>query len=130
TTGPGDTPSRRRVFSCYPQAPADEQGCAREILTSLASTAYRQLLDANDPAVDTLFGFYEQGREGSSFDAGIERALAMLLVNPRFLFRLETEPDDVAPGAVYRISDVDLASRLSFFLWSSIPDAELLTLAS
>src|SRR5690606_36502366 len=118
------------IFSCYPQAPADEPSCAREILTTLASTAYRELLAADDPAVDALLAFYEQGREDSSFDAGIERALAMLLVNPRFLFRLETEPDDVAPGTAYRISDGDLASRLSFFLSSSIPDTERLTLAA
>ena len=128
-TGAGDSPSRRRIFSCYPESPAVEQACAREILVSLASSAYREPLAASDPAIDFLFGFYERGRADAGFDGGIERALAMLLVNPRFLFRLETEPEDLAPGEVYRIRDFDLASRLSFFLWSSIPDAELVALA-
>lgn len=128
-TGAGDSPSRQRIFSCYPQAPADEPACAREILAGLASSAYRRPLAADAAEVDFLFDFYEQGRADSGFDGGIERALAMLLVNPRFLFRIESEPADLAPGEAYRISDLDLASRLSFFLWSSIPDAELLALA-
>ena len=129
-TGAGDSPSRRRIFSCYPGSPADEPACAREILVSLASAAYREPLASSDPEIDFLFGFYERGRADAGFDGGIERALAMLLVNPRFLFRDETEPEDLAPGEVYRIRDLDLASRLSFFLWSSIPDAELLALAA
>ena len=128
-TAAGDSPSRQRIFSCYPETPDDEPACAREILVSLASSAYRRPLAANDAAIDFLFDFYEQGRADSGFDGGIERALAMLLVNPRFLFRVENEPADLAPGEVYRITDLDLASRLSFFLWSSIPDAELLALA-
>jgi len=128
-TGPGDTPSRRRIFSCYPGGPAEEAGCAREILSRLASSAYRALLDENDPEIDFLFGFFEQGQRDAGFEAGIQRALAMMLINPRFLFRFETEPEEIAPGEAYRIPDLDLASRLSFFLWSSIPDDELLSLA-
>ncbi len=129
-TGAGDSPSRRRIFSCYPEQAGDEPACAREILVSLASSAYRKPLTASAPEIDFLFDFYEQGRAESGFDGGIERALAMLLINPRFLFRIENEPADLAPGEIYRIADLDLASRLSFFLWSSIPDAELLELAA
>jgi hypothetical protein len=128
-TGPGDTPSRRRIFSCYPTEPAEEAGCAREILSGLASSAYRKPLGTTDPEIDFLFGFFEQGQRDAGFEDGIQRALAMMLINPRFLFRLEAEPDGLAPGEAYRVSDLDLASRLSFFLWSSIPDDELLSLA-
>jgi hypothetical protein len=129
-TGRGDTPTRQRIFSCYPADPADQDPCAREILTRLASAAYRRPLESRDPEVEFLFDFFEQGQHAGGFEAGIQRALAMMLVNPRFLFRFEDEPDGLAPGSVYRISDLDLASRLSFFLWSSIPDAELLALAA
>ncbi|MDX1561386.1 MAG: DUF1592 domain-containing protein [Gammaproteobacteria bacterium] len=134
-TGPGETPSRQRIFSCYPDpaaanAAAEEIACARQILTRLASAAYRQPLEHDDPEVDFLFAFYEQGREAADFESGIARALATMLINPRFLFRFEHEPYDVPAGGVYPISDIDLASRLSFFLWSSIPDGELLALAA
>jgi hypothetical protein len=128
--GAGDTPSRRRIFSCYPSSPADEAPCARQILSRLTSLAYREPLDAEDPEIGLLYDFFEQGQQEAGFESGIQRALAMMLINPRFLFRFAHEPDDVAPGDVYRISQLDLASRLSFFLWSSIPDEELLQIAS
>jgi mono/diheme cytochrome c family protein len=128
--GAGETPSRQRIFSCFPQSQPEEAPCAREILSRLASSAYRELLDPADPEVESLFAFYSEGRAEGGFEAGIQRALAMLLIDPRFLFRFEYEPDALAAGKAYRISDYDLASRLSFFLWSSIPDRTLLELAA
>ena len=127
--GPGDTPSRRAIFVCRPEsaAPADEERCARTILGALARRAYRRPVDAGD--LDTLMRFYRAGREGAGFDAGIQLALERVLVAPDFLFRVVRDPDDAAPGTVYPLSGVDLASRLSFFLWSSGPDDELLDLA-
>lgn len=131
-TGLGDTPSRRQIFTCYPQEAAQEQSCAREILTEVATRAYRRPLNAEDPAVDTLMQFYENSRnaEGANFESGIQGALTWLLVDPKFLYRFEQEPDSVAAGEVYHVSDLELATRLSFFLWSSIPDERLLTLAA
>jgi hypothetical protein len=129
-TGPGASPSRERIFTCYPSGEADQPTCAREILAGLGSRAYRRLLPTDDPSVDFLYDFFEQGRDEAGFEAGIQRALAMMLINPRFLFRLEQEPDELAAGEAYEISNYDLASRLSFFLWSSIPDTELLHLAA
>jgi cytochrome c551/c552 len=126
-TGPGDTPSRRRIFVCRPAAAAEEPVCAKKILSTLALHAYRQ--PPSDADLDTLLSFYETGRKNGNFDAGIEQALARVLVDPRFVFRFEREPAGVAAGAVYRVSDLELASRLSFFLWSSIPDDELLDVA-
>ena len=126
-TGPGDTPSRRRLLICAPVAVADELPCARKILTSLATRAYRRPLAGID--IDTLLEFYRAGRQ-QSFEFGIERALARVLVDPQFLFRFEREPAQVAPGAAFRVTDLELASRLSFFLWSSIPDDELLGVAA
>ncbi|HXH24171.1 MAG TPA: DUF1592 domain-containing protein, partial [Vicinamibacterales bacterium] len=126
--GPGDTPSRRRIFTCRPAAPAEEEPCARRILSALARRAYRGPVSAAE--LDTLLSFYRQGRKEGDFETGIQVALARVLVAPRFLYRIEEEPAALAPGSVYRISDVELASRLSFFLWSSIPDDELLELAS
>ena len=123
--GPGDTPSRRRLFTCAPAA--DEKACARETLSSLARFAYRRPVAAAD--VDTLMGFYRSGRGGGGFDAGIQLALERLLISPDFLFRIERDPADRAPASVYQLSDIELASRMSFFLWSSIPDAELLEVA-
>ncbi len=128
--GTGDTPSRRKVFICHPAAASEEEACARRILANLATQAYRAPVGATDPAVDSLFGYYRQARATGDFESGIEQALARLLVNPRFLFRLEQEPAGLAPGTAYRLPDMELASRLSFFLWSSIPDAELLDLAA
>jgi mono/diheme cytochrome c family protein len=126
-SGPGTSAAREQLFTCRPPAVA-ETVCARRILTSLAGRAYRRPARAAD--VEPLLAFYREGREGASFERGIERALRRLLVSPEFLFRVEREPAGVAPGAPYRISDLELASRLSFFLWSSIPDDELRDLAS
>jgi hypothetical protein len=100
--GTGDTPSRRKVFSCHPATASEEEGCARRILSNLASQAYRVPVSAADPAVDSLLGHYRDARGAGDFEAGIEQALARLLVNPRFLFRLEQEPTGLAPGAMYR----------------------------
>ena len=126
-TGPGDTPSRRKIFVCRPASESDEAACAKKILSTLALRAYRQPPSGAD--LDTLLSFYQAGRKSGSFDIGIEQALARVLVDPRFVFRLEREPAGVAAGSIYRVSDLELASRLSFFLWSSIPDEELLDLA-
>ena len=123
--GPGDTPSRRRVFVCSPSSAADEQACATKILNTLATRAYRRPVATTGPEMDTLLGFYRTGRQAGTFDSGIQRAVARVLVDPNFLFRFEREPANVAPGASFRLSDLELASRLSFFLWSSIPDDEL-----
>ena len=127
--GPGDTPSRRAVFTCLPasDASSDEEVCAGEILSSLAQRAYRRPIEQAD--LETLMDFYRAGRSDGSFDAGIQLALERLLISPDFLFRVERDPIDIAPGTVYALSDLELASRLSFFLWSSIPDAELLETA-
>lgn len=127
-TGPGDTPSRRRVFVCRPTSPSDEEPCAREILETLAHRAYRRPATQSD--VDTLFEFYQIGRTEGDFERGIQEALARLLVSPQFLFRIERDPVEVSPDGIYSISDLELASRLSFFLWSSIPDAQLLEVAA
>ncbi len=127
-TGVGDTPSRRRIFVCRPANAGNEEPCARTILTRLATRAYRGAVPDADLA--TLMQFYEEGRTLGDFETGIQTALARVLVAPRFLFRVEEEPAGVPVGGVYRVSDLELASRLSFFLWSSIPDDELLELAS
>ncbi len=127
-TGTGDTPSRRRIFSCRPANPSEETACARKILAALGRRAYRQPLSAAD--ADVLFGFYQAGRMKGSFDAGIQSALQFMLTAPRFLFRTESDPVNAAPGAISRVGDLELASRLSFFLWSSIPDDELLDVAA
>jgi hypothetical protein len=137
-TGTGDSPSRRRVFVCRPasakgsgeagSSSAEETACARRILSTLARRAYRR--PANETDVRDLLPFYEQGRKQGSFDLGIQKALERLLVSPQFLFRIEREPSNVTSGTPYRVSDLELASRLSFFIWSSIPDDELLDAAS
>ncbi len=127
-TGPGDAPSRRRIFLCHPASDRDETACARQILSTLARRAFRQPL--SDADMEMLLGFYQAGRNKGNFDAGIEKALARVLFDPRFVFRFEREPANLPPGAIYRVSDLELASRLSFFLWSSIPDDELLNVAS
>jgi mono/diheme cytochrome c family protein len=129
-TGPGDTPSRRRVLVCTPASTADETPCATKILASLAARAYRRPLPSGSAEVQTLLAFYREGRAAGTFASGIQRALARVLVDPQFLFRFEREPAGVAAGTPYRVGDVDLASRLSFFLWSSIPDDELLDAAA
>ncbi|MBI3895042.1 MAG: DUF1592 domain-containing protein [Acidobacteria bacterium] len=125
--GAGDTPSRRKIFACYPTAPAEEEPCARKILTTLARSAYRRPVTAED--TEPLLKLYRSGRSQGGFEVGIETALERILAGPEFLFRIERDPSSVAPGTAYRISDVELASRLSVFLWSSIPDEELLSLA-
>ena len=129
STGPGDTPARQALFTCQPasDATADEEACAEELLSSLARRAYRRTLEAEDVA--TLMDFYRAGRDGGSFDAGIQLALERVLISPDFLFRVERDPIDIRPGASYALNDTALASRLSYFLWSSGPDDELLALA-
>ena len=127
--GVGDTPSRRRLFVCSPGEQIEDAGadaaCAATILRTLAERAYRRPLGDGDPALATLMEFYAAGRAQGSFDLGIQRAVARVLVDPEFIFRFEAEPAELAAGAVYRISDLELASRLSFFLWSSVPDDAL-----
>jgi hypothetical protein len=125
-TGHGDTPSRR-IFICQPTGPADEEDCARKILSALMRRAYRK--PVTDTNLEKAMKFYRQGRKGGDFDAGIESAVSAMLVNPQFLFRIEQDPPGLAAKTAYRISDLDLASRLSFFLWSTSPDDELLDLA-
>jgi len=126
--GPGDTESRRRIFICRPAPGQAEEPCARRILAALARRAYRRPVTAAD--VEPLLDLFATGRaDGGRFEDGIELALSGVLVAPSFLFRVETPPDGAAPGSVYALPDLDLASRLSFFLWSSIPDEELLGLA-
>jgi hypothetical protein len=129
-TGPGDTPSRRRLFVCRPstQSRDDESACADRILTTLLRRAYRRSVTADD--LRRVRPFYEAGRAERDFDLGIQRALERVLVSPQFLFRIEQEPAGAAPGSVNRVGDFELASRLSFFLWSSIPDDELLDAAA
>jgi mono/diheme cytochrome c family protein len=123
--GPGDTPSRRQLYVCAPKVAADEPACAAKILNTLATRAYRRPVPQSGAEMDTLLEFYKAGRESGSFDAGIQRAVARVLVDPNFLFRFEREPATVAAGTAFRLSDLELASRLSFFLWSSVPDDEL-----
>ena len=125
--GPGDTPSRRRIFSCLPANLDEEPACAQQILSSLARRAYRRPVSESD--VQGLVEFYNQGRLDGGFEGGIQFALERVLVSPDFLFRIEQDPADAQPGAMYAISDIELASRMSFFLWSSPPDDELLNQA-
>ena len=125
---PEDTPTRRAIFTCRPRSGAEEEPCARQILGSLAKRAYRRLVDNAD--VEELLRFYRQGRGDRDFDTGIERALEALLSSPKFLLRVEHAPTDPTPGTVYRVSDVELASRLAFFLWRSLPDEELVEVAA
>jgi hypothetical protein len=127
-TGPGETPSRRRIFSCRPRAAGEEAECARQILSSLGRRAYRGDFTPADLAA--LLDFFQRGRrDGGTFESGIDLALRRMLASPKFVFRIERDPSGARPGTVYRLSDLELASRLSFFLWSSIPDDELLAVA-
>jgi hypothetical protein len=123
-----DSPSRRKIFTCTPKMAAEETPCARRIITNLATYAFRRPALQSD--VDLLMEFYRFGRQEKDFDQGIEMALARVLASPQFIYRIEEEPVAVRVNQAYRISDVDLASRLSFFLWSSAPDAELLRVAA
>ena len=125
--GPGETPSRRRIFACRPANPSDEEDCAKRILATLMRRAYRRPVTHED--LQNPFELYRKVRAEKGFEAGIEMALAAVLVSPEFLFRIEQDPAGLAPHTAYRISDLELASRLSFFLWSSIPDDELLDVA-
>jgi hypothetical protein len=131
-TGPGDTASRKKIFVCRPAKPADEDPCATKILSSLARVAYRRPMDKQ--TVDTLMDFYRKGKSGvtgsGAFERGIESALQFVLASPEFLIRFEADPPNIASKKAYRLDDVALASRLSFFLWSSVPDEQLLALAS
>ena len=131
-TGPGDTPSRRKIFICRPprDAGSTEEKLRAHILSKLATRALRRPVGERDQTIVTLMEFFESGRTLRGFDSGIQYALARLLVDPQFIYRFERPPASVRAGAVYRISDLELASRLSFFLWSSIPDEELLGLAA
>jgi hypothetical protein len=129
-TGAGNTPSRQKIFVCRPRAPAEEQPCAREIVSRLAVRAFRTPLAADSEDIARIMRFYDEGRAKGGFEAGIQSALAYILMDPRFLYRFEREPATLAAGQTFRISDVDLASRLSFFIWSSIPDDELLQAAA
>jgi mono/diheme cytochrome c family protein len=126
-SGPGDTPSRRRILSCVPKTAAAEEACAKQILTKLARRAYRRTV--TDADLQTLLDFYKDGRREGGFENGLQVAMERILAAPDFLFRIERDPVNAAPGTLYRISDLELASRLSFFLWSSIPDDELLDAA-
>lgn len=127
TPAPGDSPVRRRVFLCHPKSAAEEGPCARKILSALATRAYRRPVTEND--LQILLGFYQAGRDEEGFDAGIRRGLERMLAAPSFLFRVEREPSGLRAGSLYRLSDLDLASRLSFFLWGSVPDEDLLNAA-
>jgi hypothetical protein len=138
-SGPGNAPSRQRIFQCHPSAAAaattsaspsrgsDATTCARSILSALARRAYRR--PVTSPDIEPLMVFYRDGVSTGSFDEGIDQALQRLLISPEFLLRVEADPAGVPANTPYRISDIELASRLSFFLWSSIPDDELLRLA-
>ena len=127
-SGPGDTASRRKIFVCRPRGRADEDACAATIVTTLARRAYRRPIAKDE--IPSLLIPYRSGREHGGFDNGIRLALQRILVSPDFLFRVEVDPAGAPSGTAYRISDVELASRLSFFLWSSGPDDELLDLAA
>ncbi len=125
--GPGATEARERIFLCHPGTPAEEQACAEKIIANLAHRAYRRPVAADD--LPPLMALYGRGAQRGGFETGIRLALQAMLVSPDFVFRTEVDAPDAAPGSVHRISDVELASRLSFFLWSSIPDDELLAVA-
>ena len=126
--GAGDTPSRRKVFICSPANAAGEDACARRIITTLARRAYRGNMTDSD--VTRLLEFYARGRKEGTFETGIQTGLQRILASPKFAFRVERDPAGLAAGTVYRISDLELASRLSFFLWSTIPDDQLLRVAA
>ncbi len=134
STGPGDTPSRRRIFVCRPWKPSDAEECARRIVATLLARAYRQPTAAEGDVLRVMAVYRSASREKSpeagGFEAGIQAAVERILASPKFIFRSERDPAGLAPGSTYRLQGVDLASRLSFFLWSSIPDEPLLRLAA
>jgi mono/diheme cytochrome c family protein len=123
-TAVGDTPSRRAIFTCTPRIAAEERGCGRQILSRLARRAYRRTPTADE--LNPVMAFYDEGRKQGSFDRGIQRGLERILASPLFIFRVEDDPPSLPAGAAHRLTDVEIASRLSFFLWSSIPDETLL----
>src|SRR5438034_3676124 len=125
---PAASRSITKVFTCRPAAAAQEEPCAKQILSTIARRAYRRPANAED--LEALMGFYQEGRKGGTFEDGIEIAIRRILASPQFLVRVEKEPANLSVGQTYRITDPELASRLSFFLWSSIPDDELINLAS
>jgi hypothetical protein len=127
-TGVSETTSRAKVFTCRPTAPAQQRSCAESIFEDLATKAYRRPATQDDVA--ELMVFYDQGAAEGGFDAGVRTGLEAILAAPEFLFRFEHEPDNAQPGQTYRLSDMDLATRLSFFLWASAPDQELLDVAA
>jgi hypothetical protein len=126
-TGVGDTPSRKKIFVCRPANEAEEQPCAREILAKVASRAFRR--PVTDADLETPLEFFATGRAAGGFDLGIRNALMIVLASPEFLYRVGAPPEDKAPSSIYAVDDYELASRLSFFIWSRLPDDELLTLA-
>lgn len=126
--GATDSPSRERIFVCKPQQPSEEEACAKQIATALAQRAYRGR--ANDASIGTLMKFYALGRKNGSFDDGVEGIVQRVLTDPKFVYRVESAPAQLSAGTAYTVSDLDIASRLSFFLWSSIPDERLLSLAA
>ena len=123
-TGPAIRRRAGRSSSASLRVPASEGGCAKQIIATLARRAYRQ--PVKDADLQPILDFYKSARRDGTFERGIESALQLILASPKFVFRVEHDPPNVPPGGIYRISDVELASRLSFFLWSSIPDDELL----
>ena len=127
SSGVGDTASRRRIFVCHPEPATDDAPCAKQILSTLGRRAYRR--PVSEAELGRLLAAYADGRDDAGFEGGIELAVRHLLMEPAFLFRVERDPADIEPGSAYHVSDLSLATRLSFFLWSSIPDDELLDLA-
>ena len=123
-----ESPSREKIFVCYPAGASEEAACARKIVGMIAARAFRRPVPASE--LQSLVAFYDSGRKDGDFEHGVEMALARILADPRFLYRIETEPPNAKPGQLYRVSDLDLASRLSFFLWSTAPDEELITIAT
>ncbi|HTS26305.1 MAG TPA: DUF1592 domain-containing protein [Bryobacteraceae bacterium] len=127
-SGLSDTPGRRKIFTCRPAAGSDELPCARKIISALARQAYRR--PVNDSDLEGLLSFYQSGRNQGDFESGVRTAIQAIISGPEFVFRFERTPAGVAPGRNFRVSDLELASRLSYFLWSSAPDDQLLTVAS
>ena len=128
TTGVSQTPSRQKIFTCRPTSHDEEIKCGREIITRVASDAYRRPLSPRE--IDRLMPFYQNGSSQQGFEAGVRAALEAILASPHFIFRLEREPETARPGTTYRVADLDLASRLSFFIWGTPPDKELVTIAA
>ena len=127
-TGISATPSRQKIFTCYPDDPSMERACADEILSNLATRAFRRPVTRGD--LESLMEMYDVGRQGGDFETGVRTGVQAIIAKPEFVFRFERVPRDVSPGSRYRISDIELASRLSYFLWSTAPDEELLDIAS